>query len=249
MRKKVIVGNWKMHFTPATAQEFVSQIKDKINIDSVDVVLCVPFVSLQYVMDELKDTNIQVGAQNMHYMVEGDYTGEISGKMLEDIGVKYVIIGHSERRERFAETDTTVNLKVLQAIEHNITPIICIGESDRQRISGRTNEVLRKQIAFALDELTAQQVAGIIIAYEPIWAIGAGKTPATFDQAEDACAHIRKCIYDRYGVVAAQSVRILYGGSVKPENAREFFTKDNIDGGLAGKASQSLSFVEVVNFV
>jgi triosephosphate isomerase len=247
MRKKIVAGNWKMHFTPAQGEAYAEEMKHLVNTDKVDVVLCVPYVNLQSIAKAFENTCIQVGAQNMHYMDEGAYTGEISGKMLADMGVPYVIIGHSERRERFGETDTTVNLKTLKALEHSLTPIVCIGESQKQRKSGRTMKVVRKQLAFALDELTADDVAKIVIAYEPIWAIGTGET-ATTEQAEEACAMIRGQVMMRFGPVAAESVRILYGGSVSPANARDLFTQPNIDGGLVGAASISPGFAKVVHF-
>jgi triosephosphate isomerase len=247
MRKKFVAGNWKMNFTPAEARKFVNDNKDKIESNTVDVVLCVPYVSLQSVMEALEGTSIKAGAQNMHYRDEGAYTGEISPKMLGSMGVPYVIIGHSERRERFGESDTTVNLKILKALEHGIIPIICVGESQRQRKENRTADVLKKQIHFALDEVTPAQAAKIIIAYEPIWAIGTGEV-ATLQQAEEACAIIRNQVFERCGPVAAESIRILYGGSVDDKNAKDIFSMPNIDGGLVGGASVKPSFEKVVHF-
>jgi triosephosphate isomerase len=247
MRKKMVAGNWKMFFVPPAARKFAEEMKDRLNTDNVDAVLCVPYVSLQSVMDALAGSNVKVGAQNMHYMDEGAYTGEISGEMLASMGVPYVIIGHSERRERFGETDTTVNLKTLKALEHGLTPIICVGESQRQRREKRTGAVLRKQIAFALDEVTPEQAENIVIAYEPIWAIGTGEV-ATLEQAEEACALIRAKIAERLGGEAAEKVRILYGGSVTPDNAKALFGMPNIDGGLVGGASVKQSFEQVVHF-
>ena len=247
MRKMIIAGNWKMHFTPPKAKEFVESMKKRLDTEKLDVVLCVPFVDLQSVMDELKGTHIKVGAQNMHYMDEGAYTGEISGAMLEDMGVPYVIIGHSERRERFGETDTTVNLKILKALEHNIIPIICVGESQKQRNQDRTARVLKKQLNFALDDITAEQAGKIVIAYEPLWAIGTGVT-ATTKQAEEACSLIRNHIKEKYDNNTAEKTRILYGGSVTPDNAKELFSMPDIDGGLVGGASVVVSFERVVHF-
>jgi len=247
MRKKIVIGNWKMNFIPSEAEKFVHENREKFDSDKVDVVLCVPDVSLKTVMDELECTHIKVGAQNMHYMDNGAYTGEVSGKMLADMGVKYVIIGHSERRERFGETDTTINLKTLKALQHGITPIVCIGESQRQRKEGRTQGILRKQLSFALDELTPEDVTEVIIAYEPIWAIGTGEV-ATDEQAEEACALIREQITRRFGQDAANKVRILYGGSVDDKNAKVLFNMPNIDGGLVGGASLKPSFEQVVHF-
>jgi triosephosphate isomerase len=247
MRKVLVAGNWKMNFTPEEARDFVQENKSMIYSDEVDVVLCVPYVSLQSVMDALEGTNIKAGAQNMHYRDEGAYTGEISPKMLGSMGVPYVIIGHSERRERFGESDTTVNLKVLKALEHGITPIICCGESQRQRREKRTADVLKKQITFALDEVTPMQAAKLVIAYEPIWAIGTGEV-ATLEQAEEACAIIRNQVLEKCGLVAAEAVRILYGGSVDHTNAKDIFAMPNIDGGLVGGASVKPTFEKVVHF-
>jgi len=247
MRRKLIAGNWKMHFAPSKAGKFIEEMKNKLNSDTVDVVLCVPYVSLQSVQAGLAGTNIKVGAQNMHYMDEGAYTGEISPAMLKDMGVPYVIIGHSERRGSFGETDTTVNLKTLKALEHGITPIVCVGESQKQRVQSRTGGVLHKQINFALDELSPDDMAKVVIAYEPIWAIGTGLT-ATTEQAEDACASIRAQVRIRLGEDAAKKVRILYGGSVSADNAAELFGMENIDGGLVGGASLVPSFEKVVHF-
>jgi len=245
MRKMLIAGNWKMNFTPSKAVDFVSKIKGSIDTDKRDVVLCVPFVAIQAAKDALKGTHIQVGAQNVHYMDGGAYTGEISGAMLGEIGVPYVIIGHSERREKFGESDTTVNLRALSAIKHGLIPIICVGETLKQRKGGRTFEVLRKQINFALDEMPPAQVSKLVIAYEPIWAIGTGET-ATTGQAEEACKMIREHISKMYNPEVAQAVRILYGGSVDPDNATDLFAQPNIDGGLVGGASTSETFDRVV---
>jgi len=246
MRKRLVAGNWKMFFTPPAARKFAEEIKDKFSSDDVDTVLCVPYLSIQSVMDAFAGSSIKVGAQNMHYMDEGAYTGEISGEMLAAMGVPYVIIGHSERRERFGETDTTVNLKLLKALQHGLTPIVCVGESQRQRKENRTAAVLRKQINFALDEVKAADMGKIVIAYEPIWAIGTGDV-ATTQQAEEACALIRNQVAELKGDTAAQSVRILYGGSVGPDNAKELFAQPNIDGGLVGGASTKPSFEQVVH--
>ena len=247
MRKKIIAGNWKMFFSPAKAVEFVNSIKNAINTDRHEVVLCVPHVNLQPVMDALKGTNIKIGAQNMHYKTEGAYTGEISGDILHEMGVPYVIIGHSERRASFGETDTTVNLKVLKAIESGITPIICVGESLKQRKSNVTADLLRRQVTFALMFVKPEDVARLVIAYEPIWAIGTGET-ATTEQAEEACAVVRETVRESHGNTAADAVRVLYGGSVTAANAKELFAMPNIDGGLVGGASIQASFEKVVHF-
>lgn len=247
MRKKMVAGNWKMNFASKKAEGFAFEMKEKINTDKVDVVLCVPFVHLSLVAGVLAGTHIKVGAQNMHYADEGAYTGEISGKMLAGMEVPYVIIGHSERREYFGETDTQINLKALKALQNNLTPIICIGETAKQRKQGRTFSVIRKQLAFALDEITAEDITKSVIAYEPIWAIGTGEN-ATKEQAEEVCAAIRKQIQFRYGHWSADNVRILYGGSVTEDNAEDLFTMPNIDGGLVGGASIKSSFEQVVHF-
>jgi len=241
----IIAGNWKMNFTLSKAVSFVDSIKSSINTDKRDVVLCVPYVALQPVKDAIKGTNIHVGAQNVHYMDNGAYTGEISGAMLDEMQVPYVIIGHSERREKFGESDTTVNLRVLNALKHGLIPIICIGETLKQRKANRTFEVLRKQINFALDEVEPEQVAKLVIAYEPIWAIGTGEV-ATTSEAEEACNMIRDRIYIKYGREVSDSVRILYGGSVDPSNAADLFAQPNIDGGLVGGASTQPTFDKVV---
>jgi triosephosphate isomerase len=247
MRKKIIAGNWKMYFSPAKAVAFVEMLKESINTDAVEVVLCVPYINLQPVMDAIKGTFIKVGAQNMHYKDEGACTGEISGKMLHEMGVPYVIIGHSERRANFGDTDTSVNLKSLMALKNGLIPIICVGESLKQREEGITSDLLRRQVSFALMGMTKEQVAASVIAYEPIWAIGTGKT-ATNEQAEEACAEIRQIISENFNFAAASAIRILYGGSVKPDNAGPLFAMDNIDGGLVGGASIQPSFERIVNF-
>jgi triosephosphate isomerase len=247
MRKKIIAGNWKMYYSPAKAVAFVNEIKDKINTDASDVVLCVPFINLQPVMDALKGTFIKVGAQNMHYKDEGACTGEISGFMLKEMGVPYVIIGHSERRANFGETDTAVNLKALKALENGLTPIICVGESLKQRKSGITADLIRRQTVIALLSMKADDVAKTVIAYEPIWAIGTGET-ATNEQAEEACAVIRHVVGELYGASVADAVRIQYGGSVNADNASALFNMPNIDGGLVGGASIQPSFERIVNY-
>ncbi len=247
MRKKVIAGNWKMYYSPAQAVKFVNEIKDKINKDASEVVLCVPFVDIPAVQDAVKGTYINVGAQNMHYKKEGACTGEVSGEMLKDMGVPYVIIGHSERRANFNETDTSVNLKTIKALELGLTPIVCVGESLKQRKANITSDLLRRQTTIALIGLTPEQVTKAVIAYEPIWAIGTGET-ATNEQAEEACALIREVVRDNYGDEAADAIRILYGGSVNESNASQLFAMPNIDGGLVGGASLKPSFERIVNF-
>ena len=246
-RKKIIAGNWKMNMTPSQAVELVNTLKPLVVNDEVDVVFCVPAIDLVPVMEATKGTNIQVGAENMYFEDKGAYTGEIAPAMLTDIGVKYVIIGHSERREYFAETDETVNKKVLKAFEHGLTPIICCGETLTQREQGITLDWIRKQVKIAFQNVTADQAKTAVIAYEPIWAIGTGKT-ATTEQAQEVCAGIRACIGEIYDDATAQAIRIQYGGSVNPATAPELFAQPDIDGGLVGGASLKPDFGKIVNW-
>ena len=246
-RKKIIAGNWKMNMTPSQAVELVNTLKPLVVNDEVDVVFCVPAIDLVPVMEATKGTNIQVGAENMYFEDKGAYTGEIAPAMLTDIGVKYVIIGHSERREYFAETDETVNKKVLKAFEHGITPIVCCGESLTQREQGITIDWIRQQIKIAFLNVTADQAKTAVIAYEPIWAIGTGKV-ATTEQAEEVCAAIRACIGEIYDEATAQAIRIQYGGSVSAASAPELFAQPDIDGGLVGGASLKPDFGKIVNY-
>ena len=246
-RKKIIAGNWKMNMTPSQAVELVNTLKPLVVNDEVDVVFCVPAIDLVPVMEATKGTNIQVGAENMYFEDKGAYTGEIAPAMLTDIGVKYVIIGHSERREYFAETDETVNKKVLKAFEHGLTPIICCGESLTQREQGITIDWIRQQIKIAFLNVTADQAKTAVIAYEPIWAIGTGKT-ATTEQAQEVCAAIRACIGEIYDEATAEAIRIQYGGSVNAATAPELFAQPDIDGGLVGGASLKPDFGKIVNY-
>ena len=247
MRKKIIAVNWKMNKTPSEAVALVNELKPLVANDDVDVVFCVPAIDIIPVMEATKGTNIQVGAENMYFEESGAYTGEISPAMLTDVGVKYVIIGHSERREYFAETDETVNKKVLKAFEHGITPIVCCGETLTQREQGITIDGIRQQIKVAFLNVTADQAKTAVIAYEPIWAIGTGKT-ATSDQAEEVCGAIRQCIAEIYDDATAAEIRIQYGGSVGAANAAELFAKPDIDGGLVGGASLKADFGKIVNY-
>ena len=246
-RKKIIAGNWKMNMTPSEAVALVETLKPLVANDEVDVVFCVPAIDIIPAMEAAKGTNIQIGAENMYFEEKGAYTGEISPAMLTDAGVKYVIIGHSERREYFAETDETVNKKVLKAFEHGITPIICCGESLTQREQGITIDWIRQQIKIAFQNVTADQAKTAVIAYEPIWAIGTGKV-ATTEQAEEVCAAIRACIGEIYDEATAEAIRIQYGGSVSAASAPELFTQPNIDGGLVGGASLKPDFGKIVNY-
>lgn len=246
-RKKIIAGNWKMNMTPSEAVKLVETLKPLVANDEVDVVFCVPAIDIIPAMAAAKGSNINIGAENMYYEESGAYTGEISPNMLVDAGVNYVIIGHSERREYFAETDEMVNKKVLKAFEHNITPIICCGESLTQREQGITIDWIRQQIKIAFLNVTAEQAKQAVVAYEPIWAIGTGKV-ATTQQAEEVCAAIRVCIGELYDEATAQAIRIQYGGSVSADSAPELFSQPNIDGGLVGGASLKPDFGKIVNY-
>ena len=246
-RKKIIAGNWKMNMTPSEAVKLVEELKPLVVNDEVDVVFCVPAIDIIPAMEAAKGTNIQIGAENMYFEEKGAYTGEISPNMLVDAGVKYVIIGHSERREYFAETDEAVNKKMLKAFEHGLTPIICCGETLTQREQGITLDWIRQQIKIAFQNVTAEQAKTAVIAYEPIWAIGTGKT-ATSDQAEEVCGAIRACIAEVYDEATAAEIRIQYGGSVNAGNAAELFAKPDIDGGLVGGASLKPDFGKIVNY-
>ena len=246
-RKKIIAGNWKMNMTPSEAVVLINTLKPLVQNDEVDVLLCVPAIDIIPAMEAAKGTNIQIGAENMYFEEKGAYTGEISPNMLNDAGVKYVIIGHSERREYFAETNETVNKKVLKAFEHGITPIICCGESLTQREQGITIDWIRQQIKIAFLNVTADQAKTAVIAYEPIWAIGTGKV-ATTEQAEEVCAAIRACIGEIYDEATAQAIRIQYGGSVSAASAPELFAQPDIDGGLVGGASLKPDFGKIVNY-
>ena len=247
MRKKIIAGNWKMNKTPSEAVALINELKPLVANDEVDVVFCVPAIDLVPAIEAAKDTNISIGAENMYFEESGAYTGEIAPNMLTDIGVKYVIIGHSERREYFAETDETVNKKVLKAFEHGITPIICCGESLTQREQGITIDWIRQQIKIAFLNVTADQAKTAVIAYEPIWAIGTGKV-ATTEQAQEVCAAIRACIAEVYDEATAEAIRIQYGGSVNAATAPELFAQPDIDGGLVGGASLKPDFGKIVNW-
>ena len=246
-RKKIIAGNWKMNMTPSEAVALVNELKPLVVNDDVDVVFCVPAIDIIPAMEAAKGTNIQIGAENMYFEEKGAYTGEISPNMLNDAGVKYVIIGHSERREYFAETNETVNKKVLKAFEHGITPIICCGESLTQREQGITIDWIRQQIKIAFLNVTADQAKTAVIAYEPIWAIGTGKT-ATTEQAQEVCKGIRECIAEIYDEATAEAIRIQYGGSVNATTAPELFVQPDIDGGLVGGAALKPDFGKIVNW-
>ncbi|CUX60070.1 MULTISPECIES: triose-phosphate isomerase [Clostridia] len=246
-RKKIIAGNWKMNMTPTEAVELVNTLKPLVANDEVDVIFCVPAIDIMPAMEAAKGTNIHIGAENMYYEDKGAYTGEISPAMLKDAGVKYVVIGHSERREYFAETDETVNKKVLKAFEYGITPIVCCGETLTQREQGITLDWIRQQIKIAFLNVPAENAANAVIAYEPIWAIGTGKV-ATTEQAQEVCGAIRECIAEIYDEATAEAIRIQYGGSVSAASAPELFAQPDIDGGLVGGASLKPEFGKIVNY-
>ena len=245
-RKKIVAGNWKMNMTPSQAVKLVEELKPLVVSDSVDVVYCVPAIDIVPVVEAVKGTNVQVGAENMYFEEKGAYTGEISAEMLVDAGVKYVVIGHSERRDYFKEDDVLLNKKVKKAIEAGLTPILCCGETLEQREMGVTLDWIRLQIKSDLAGVAAADVANMVIAYEPIWAIGTGKT-ATSDQAEEVCKGIRELIAEVYDTHTPEAVRIQYGGSMNAGNAKELLAKPNIDGGLIGGASLKAEFGQVVN--
>lgn len=247
MRRKIIAGNWKMNKTPSETVALLNELKPLVATNDADVVFCVPAVSLIPAIEAVKGTNIAIGAENMYYEESGAYTGEIAPNMLTDIGVKYVIIGHSERREYFAETDENVNKKVLKAFEHGITPIICCGESLTQREQGVTIDFIRQQIKIAFLSVSSEQAKKAVIAYEPIWAIGTGKV-ATTEQAQEVCKAIRQCIAELYDQATADAIRIQYGGSVSASSAAELFSQADIDGGLVGGASLKVDFGKIVNY-
>ena len=248
MRKKIIAGNWKMNYTITEADNFVNEIKDRINTDEVDVVICPNNICLERVSDIIEGTNIKLGAQNVHYEEKGAFTGETSANMLLSIDAKYCIIGHSERRQYFCETDEIVNKKAKKLLEKNIKPIICVGETLEQREKGELYEFISTQVKNALKDISEDDVKNnIVIAYEPIWAIGTGVT-ATSMQAQEMCKYIREEIRKLYNNAVAENIRIQYGGSVKPSNANEILNMEDIDGALVGGASLTDDFVAIVNY-
>ena len=246
-RRKIIAGNWKMNKTPSEAVALVNELKPLVATEDADVVFCVPAISIIPAMEAAKGSNIAIGAENMYFEESGAYTGEISPAMLTDVGVKYVIIGHSERREYFAETDETVNKKVKKAFEHGITPIVCCGETLTQREQGVTIDFIRQQIKIAFLDVTADQAKTAVIAYEPIWAIGTGKV-ATTEQAQEVCVAIRACIAEIYDEATAEAIRIQYGGSVSAASAPASFAQPDIHAGLVGGASLKPDFGAIVNY-
>ncbi len=243
----IIAGNWKMNKTTKEAIALIEELKPVVATENSEVVFCVPAVSLIAAVEASKGSNIEIGAQNMHFEESGAYTGEISANMLTEIGVKYVVLGHSERREYFAETNETVNKKVIKALEHNLVPILCCGEYLEQRQQGIAIDHIRQQIKIGMLNVTAEDAKKVVVAYEPIWAIGTGVT-ASSDQAEEICAAIRALLVELYGTEVAEAMRIQYGGSVNGGNAAELFAKPNIAGGLVGGASLQIAFGDVINF-
>ena len=247
MRKKVIAGNWKMNKSPVDVETFMKKFPTLVKDSDAEVVLCVPYVDLKTAIDLASGTNVKIGAQNMHYEEKGAFTGEISPKMLKDIGVEYVIIGHSERREYYNETDESVNKKLKAAFQYGLKPILCVGETLSQREEGITKTFVTTQVEKALEGLSNEQVSSMIIAYEPIWAIGTGKT-ASKEDANEVCGWIREKVRELYGDVA-DAIIIQYGGSVKSSNAKDLFGMSDIDGGLVGGASlDPEEFAKIVNY-
>ena len=248
MRRKVIAGNWKMNMLPNEAINFIQELAPLVKDTKNEVILCVPYTDLFYALLHVQGTNIKIGAQNMHWEEKGAYTGEVSAPMLKSIGVEYVIIGHSERRQYFAETDETVNKKIKSALAHGLKPIVCVGETLEQRENGQTEQIVTSQVEKAFEGIETADLDKIIIAYEPIWAIGTGKT-ATKEDANTTISQIRKKMAEMYGQNEANGVIIQYGGSVKSANAKELFEMSDIDGGLVGGASlKADEFAKIVNY-
>ncbi|RBP41607.1 triose-phosphate isomerase [Garciella nitratireducens] len=248
MRKPIIAGNWKMNNTIEQSKRLVKELIPLIKDAKVDVVLCPSYLSLQEVKNLVKDTSVKVGAQNMHFEKSGAYTGEVSGEMLKELEIEYVIIGHSERRQYFNETDETVNRKVKKALELNLIPIICVGETLEEREQGKARSIVTSQVEAALKDLSNKEIAQLVIAYEPIWAIGTGKTASSQD-ANEVCSWIRDKVNQLADVHVAQNIRIQYGGSVKPNNIKELMEQPHIDGALVGGASLKVDqFSAIVNY-
>ena len=246
-RRKLIAGNWKMNMTREAAVALIKELIPLVQTEESDVALCVPAIDIIPCVDAVQNTNIKIGAQNMYFEEKGAFTGEIAPDMLTSTGVEYVILGHSERRGYFAETDETVNKKVSKAFEHGLTPIICCGESLEQRQQGITLDLIRMQIKIAFGSVDAENAKKAVVAYEPIWAIGTGVTAST-EQAQEVCKGIRDCLAELYGSEVAEEIRILYGGSVSASNAADLFAQSDIDGGLVGGASLKADFGKIVNY-
>ena len=247
-RKTVIAGNWKMNMTPDETTAFINELAPMVaGKDGCDIVLCVPFVDIAAAVEAAKGTNIKIGAENVHFKESGAYTGEISAKMLNACGVEYVVIGHSERRQYFGETDQTVNLRTLAAVNAGLSAIVCVGETLEQRELGYTETLLKYQTKMALTNVKAEQLKNIIIAYEPVWAIGTGVT-ATADQADEGNGFVRAAVAEMFGRAAAEAITVQYGGSMNAKNAAELLSKVNVDGGLIGGASlKTADFTVIVD--
>jgi triosephosphate isomerase len=246
MRKRIVAGNWKMNKTPVQTKELIETLKPLIGSEEkTEVVFCPPYICLTTAVEAVKGTNIKIGAQNMYYEESGAFTGEVAPNMLKEAGCDYVILGHSERRGYFGETDELINKKVLKAFEHDLIPIICVGETLEQREQGITEDLVRLQTKIALKDVPASDAEKAVIAYEPIWAIGTGKT-ATNEQAQEVCGAIRKVLCEVYGKETAEKIRIQYGGSVNAGNAADLFAMPDIDGGLVGGASLKADFADIV---
>lgn len=245
VRKAVIAGNWKMNNTPSQTTALINEMKPLVAGADCEVVLCVPFVDISAAVEAAKGSNIKIGAENVHFKASGAYTGEVSAQMLKEAGVEYVVVGHSERRTYFGETDQTVNLRSLAALEAGLKPIICVGETLEQRELGYTETLLKFQTKMALTNVTAEQLKNVIIAYEPVWAIGTGVT-ATADQADEGNGFVREAIKEAYGEEAAEAVTVQYGGSMNAKNAAELVSKVNVDGGLIGGASLKAADFSVI---
>lgn len=248
MRKAIIAGNWKMNKTMAETKAMITELAPLVKDATCDVVLCVPFTDLQTAKKAAKGTNIKIGAENVHWAEKGAFTGEVSADMLKELKVEYVIIGHSERRQYFGETDETVNKRVQAALNAKIKPIVCVGETEEERENGLTEKVLERQLVEGLKGFKSKDFDKIVIAYEPVWAIGTGKT-ATSEQAEETIKAIRGVVAGLYGADCSEEVRIQYGGSMNPKNVKELMAQPDIDGGLIGGASlKAVDFSQVVNY-
>lgn len=255
MRKKIIIGNWKMNMTREEAKKLLTGIKLSVKNINSDVVFAVPFTDIDIAKEVLKGTKMQVGAQNMHYSDYGPYTGEISAEMLKELGIKYVILGHSERRENFFETDEVVNKKAKQALKNDIVPVICVGETIKEREQGTHLDKVRTQVKKVIADIDIKDIENVIIAYEPIWAISTSSTLVTEsaekkrNEAKEMCEYIRYVIAETYGITISEKVRIIYGGSVNPENASEMLNMESVDGALVGGASLKPTFSEVIGSI
>lgn len=248
MRKPIIAGNWKMNNTPSDTKVFINSLKQKKLSEDVEKIIATPFTSLYLANELLNDTDIKLGAQNMYFEDRGAFTGEVSGQMLKDLNVSYVIIGHSERREIFNESDELLNKKVKAAISEELSPILCCGETIAEREAQKHQEKIKNQITKDLEGISEKDLDKLVIAYEPIWAIGTGKT-ASPEDAEEMCKYIREILEELYSKDLADNIRILYGGSVKPENVKEIMAKENVDGALVGGASLKVdSFTSLINY-